>query len=384
VELVTDYTVAGQVADQLGWLSDPNLIQQYQNRSKRDVRDFRRWLAQRVIDRTKAKVLEGSNILEIAYTATTPNDAKLVADALRQAYIDASLNFSRDDATRNADWFDAQALKAKAALDSASAAETDYERANGIVMADDKTDADTARLRALTAQGVSPPMAPIAPTASASSIQLAQLDAQIAQASQTLGPNHPELQQLRAQRTAVAALVAQDQASARSAAAAAAGAGAGAVDRAVATEQSKLLAKGDKLQQLSQLQSQLDMRRDQYEKTSARAAELRQQAAAIDSGLTPLGAAVTPKDPVFPNMLLIIPGSFVLGMAVGVLIALLSELLGRRVRGVEDLQSAIDVPLLAVIGAPSQGNGGSAVRGRPPWLALPRWPPNGRSAARAA
>src|SRR5471032_2982120 len=29
IELIKDYAVAGQVADQLGWLSDPNLISQY-------------------------------------------------------------------------------------------------------------------------------------------------------------------------------------------------------------------------------------------------------------------------------------------------------------------------------------------------------------------
>src|SRR5580698_3132646 len=144
MELVKDYSVAGQVADQLGWLSDPQLIDQYQRRSKSDQRDFRRWLAQIVIDRTKVRVPEGSNILEITYTATNPNEAKAVADALRQAYIDTSLAFRRDQATRDADWFESQATKIKSQMDVAAAAQADYERQNGIVMADDKTDLDTA------------------------------------------------------------------------------------------------------------------------------------------------------------------------------------------------------------------------------------------------
>jgi uncharacterized protein involved in exopolysaccharide biosynthesis len=369
VELVTDDTVAGQVADQLGWFSDPALIAEYQKRPKRDVRDFRRWLAQRVITNTKAKVVEGSNILEISYTATRPSDAKLVADALRTAYIAASLNFRRDDASRNADWFDAQALKAKDALDAASSAETQYERENGIVMADDKTDLETARLHALSMQGVETPVAPVAPAATASAIQLAELDAQISQVSQTLGPNHPELQRLRAQRTALAGLVAQDQAAAKSAAAAAAGAGAGATDRAVAAQKSRVIAQSDKLQKLAQLQSAVAIQRDRFEKTSTRAAELRQEAAVADTGLVPLGAAVTPKDPVFPNMLLIIPGALVLGLGVGVLTALLAEMIGRRVRGVEDLQSALNVPVLAVIQRPSTG-GAKRERTliRPSWM----------------
>ena len=79
IELIKDYSVAGQVADQLGWLSDPELIRQYRERSKDDVRDYRRWLAQLVIDRTRANVVAGSNILEITYFGATPDNARAVA-----------------------------------------------------------------------------------------------------------------------------------------------------------------------------------------------------------------------------------------------------------------------------------------------------------------
>jgi hypothetical protein len=94
------YSVAGQVAEQLGWLSDPNLIQQYQRIAKPNSPDFRHWLAQLVIARTKATVLQDSNIMEITYTGTSPDDAKAVADALRTAYIDQSLAFHRNDALK--------------------------------------------------------------------------------------------------------------------------------------------------------------------------------------------------------------------------------------------------------------------------------------------
>ncbi len=356
-ELIKDYSVAGQVADQLGWLSDPVLIKQYQSRSKDDVRDFRRWLAQIVIARTKTQVVQGSNILEITYTATTPDQAARVADALRKAYIDASLAFRRDDANRNAEWFSAQAEKALAALNEADKAKSDYERTNGIVMADDKTDIDSARLRALTGQaGTSAPAASVtAPVSSAASVQLAQIDAQIAQQSQILGPNHPELQDLRNKRASIAALVAQDQRTQRASAgasASAAAAGMGALDRAVATQKARVLAQSDKIQRLNQLQAEVDLRRDQYNKTASRVAELRQEGAIADVGLQPLGSAVVPQSPSFPNIPLIIVGSLGLGMATGILISLLMEMLRRRVRGVEDLQTFFDIPLLAVIAPP--------------------------------
>ncbi|MHB8529301.1 MAG: hypothetical protein ACYC8V_07300, partial [Caulobacteraceae bacterium] len=384
--LVTDYSVAGQVADQLGWLSDPTLIQQYQNRPKSDTRDFRRWIAQKVINNTTASIVQGSqglsNILDIEYTATRPEDARLVADALRKAYIDASVAFQREDASRNADWYAAQAQQAKVALDAATTAKYAYEKANGIVLQDNKLSVDSARLQALASQGAygaSPMIASAGAQGSASAAQLAQVEAQLAADSKILGPNHPELVALRARRAALAAQVAQERSASSSsrAMASAASAGIGALNRAVGEQKAKVIAEGDKVEQLRQLQAEVDMRTDQYDKAMSKAASLRQDAGTSDTGLTPLGSAVTPATPTFPNWLLIIPGALGLGIAVGVLVALLTELFGRKVRGPEDLQSTFDAPLLAVIAAPLDGKSGPGAKRRG-WTL--RWPNRRRMA----
>ena len=352
-ELITDYSVAGKVADALGWPTDPNLIAQYNRRSSKDQRDFRHWAAQRVMDNTKAKLVEGSNILEITFTAPNPTDAKAVAEVLEQAYLATSVQMRRDDATRNADWFELQADKAKAALNQAEDARTAYEKANGVVMQDDKLDVESARLQSLVTQGVATmPVIPGAEQASASTIELAQIDAQIAEQSKILGPNHPDLQALRERRATTAALAAKDQAAQRRATGQAMGAtsaGASALSRALEQQKGRVIAQRDKSEKLKQLQAEVDLRREQYDKTMAHAAELRQEAAIADTGLTILGRATTPKSPSFPNYLLIIPGAIVLGLAVGVLVSLLAELLGRRIRGIEDAESITGIHVIAVI-----------------------------------
>ena len=88
------------------------------------------------------------------------------------------------------------------------------------------------------------------------------------------------------------------------------------------------------------------------EKTSERAAQYRQEALLTEVGLRPIGPASTPKSAAFPNYLLIVPGSILLGGGLGVMVALLMELLSRRVRGVEDLESLKDLPVVGVIGSP--------------------------------
>ncbi len=338
VSLITDYSVAGRAVEDVGWLSDPDLINQYQHRPPNDTRDFRHWAAQLIIDRTKIEIPDGSNVIDITYTSSSPDSARAVAEAIRKAYLETSLSLSRADSNRDADWFDAQALRAKAALEAAETTEANYERANNVYMATSTLDIDSARLAALAGQSVDGSGVPVS-TGNGNSGALAGIDAQIAVLSQQLGPNHPQLIALRAQRAALAA--------------ATSGGGVYRGSRnSVEAAAAAVVAKSDKLSKLKQLQAEVDLRRDIYNKTVAKAADLRQQAAIGDTGLTAMGTATVPAAPSFPNMTLIMFGSLGLGLALGFLVALLMELLNRRVRGPEDLQTALDVPLLAVVSAP--------------------------------
>lgn len=352
-ELIKDYVVAGKAVDQLNWAASPELNAQYES-SNRNGMDIRRWLAQRIIAGTNAKVVGGTNILEISYGGSTPNEAKAMADALRNAYIDSTLDSRREEATRTANWYQVQAQKELALLNAADAAKTAFERENDIVMSADNIDLETSRLRALATQvpAAAAPMAGV--MAAPSSAQLAQLDAAIAQAGQNLGPNHPQMMQLRAQRAAVAQQVSQEMAAAR--AAASGGQSATTLQREVASQASKVLAKRDQIERLNQLQSDVNLRRDQYNKSMSRIAELRQEAGIADTGLLPLGEAVTPRSPSFPNKPLILGGALGFGFGMGILLSLLLELFGRRVRSAEDLRTSLDVPLLGIIqGPPSVG-----------------------------
>ena len=351
IELIKDYRVAGAVVDDLGWTNDANLITQYQNRSSGDERDLRRYLAQRVIDGTRAKLLEGSNILEISFTSNTPEGARVVADALREAYISSSLDARRQAARRTADWYATQAEKAKQALADAETVKATYERENGLVLQDDKTDIDSARLAALAQAANAPMIAPVIAGPSPTSLQLGQLDGAIAQASRTLGPNHPDLIAMRQQRQALAVQVAAERSAGSSAAGAAASAakvGLGMLE----AQKSKVIGQRDELEHLRGLQSEVDLRRDQFLKAASRVAELRLEAEVGETGISALGNAVTPQKAIFPNIPLIMVGALGFGVGFGLLIALLCELSARRVRGAEDLSAAANAPLLAVFAAP--------------------------------
>ncbi len=335
VGLITDYSVIGQAVDKLGWLSDPNLIQQYQSRSKTDTRDFRRWAAQIIIDRTRVTAADNSSILNIIYTGSDPDSAKAVANAVTQSYIENGLAVRRSEALKNADWYGLQAQKGKKALELAQATETKFERDNNVVMTqDERTDVDSARLTALAQTNV-------IETGAGGGSSLAEIDAQIKNASATLGPNHPDLIALKAKRIAIASALQQGM-----------GRGAQSAHGSRVDQQKALIiAERDKLSKLRNLHTEVELQRDFYNKTAQKEIDFRQQAAATDAGVTALGNASAPLTPSYPKIPLIVGGSFGLGFGLGILLALLIELLNRRVRGAEDLQSLLGVPLLTVLEA---------------------------------
>jgi hypothetical protein len=75
------------------------------------------------------------------------------------------------------------------------------------------------------------------------------------------------------------------------------------------------------------------------------------EAGVADSGMSPIGVVVTPTSPAFPNKPLILVGSLALGGGLGLVLAVLIELLNRRVRGFEDLEFDKNLNCLAIVDA---------------------------------
>lgn len=341
-ELITDFGVADRAVQLMGWADNPTFRQAYDNANSQ--LDYRHWLAQIVINGTQANLIEGTNILNISYTTDSQDHARTVADAIRTAYIEQNIVLRRQVAARNAHWFEQQAAKVRGQLEEAQKKKNAYEKANNVVLTDDYKDPETARLQAVAGSAPLPVGSAAVPVSSPAANQLATIDAQIVAQSRALGPNHPDLLTLRRQREMLAAQVAQDRSAATAASRASGGGGV-----SIASQQAKVIASRDKIDVLRGMQAQIDALRDLYSKTMVRANDLKQEADSLESGITPMGTAVAPDKPVSPNLPLILLGSLVAGIGLGLLTALLLELLNRRVRGIDDLRS-VSVPFLGVIG----------------------------------
>lgn len=349
IELVKDLLIAKRAVADLGWEKDPIFQKAYRERSRSQQNlDFTRWAAESIMRGADAKMIEASNVLEISFKSSSAERAKLVSDSLRKAYIDTTLQSRRDAAGRNADWYENQAKKTKAILFEAELEKAAYERENGILLQEDKVDIDSARLAALATQGGVPMMTPAITGSPPSAAELAQVESTLADAARTLGPNHPQLLALRSRRESLRKQVEQERNTSSVNAGAAMNA-ARAATGLLDAQKDKVLSQRSKVERLRLMQDEIDLRREQYSKAVARAADLRQESEIAEAGVIPLGNANTPRTPEFPKKGLMIGSSIVGGVGLGILVGLLLELFGRRIRSGDDLKSAIDAPLLAVI-----------------------------------
>lgn len=355
--LVRDYSVAGRAVDASGLLSSPQLAEQYR-RSGADKRmNFRRWLADQVAGGTGIRLVDGSNILEIFYTAADPSMATAFADLVRSAYIDQDIAFNRSDAERASIWLADQTEDLRQRLAQAQATLTEFERANGVLLYSNDMTFEEFRLQAFaSSQPTRRDLIPPLPEGSAapSSRALAMLEAELAAASQTLGPNHPRLQQMLEQKRVLEDAVARETAALRQSQPPA-----NAAPQATEGQRNRVLANQAAANEARRLAAEVEVLREQYAATATRMAQLRQESASPSSGLTPIGPASDPASKVFPNWWLIVALSAGFGLAFGILTSLLLELLALRVRGTADLAME-DVPVLNAATETENAPGASA------------------------
>lgn len=362
-ELIQDYRVAGDVVDRAGWLQNPTVIASWQAETN-GVGDMRRWAAARIIESTNANMIEGSNILEITYESPNPAASKSIVNLLRESYIDASLRFKTDSAGRTADWYREQSNRALKALNAAEATKAKFEQENGIIVGPQNADAENVKLAGLqqalmaarsnvgTQEYEAVKQSLNSPVVDSLKVQLSTLNDQIQQAGERLGSEHPSYKALITRRDSLNREIARESASARASGAAQSGTSRRSIaqlEAEYAAQKALVLGMKDKMNQLAQMQREIDLRRVQYETAAQKTADLRLQANLSESGLVVLGDAISSSKPVFPNWPLIIGAAVGFGLALGLVVALLAELMARRVRGPEDLAFASKSHVLAVV-----------------------------------
>lgn len=370
MEFIHSYSVSGPAAEALGLMDNPDLIDRYAALPG-EKPEYPLWVAQQVTATVTVAPYEDSNILEIRYRTSDPRSAEIGVEAIRSAYINATVASRRQNYELAAQGLAEKQAKLRAMLAETQAEQAQLERETGILMVEDKRDLDTETLFAL----VRPPppnqqREVAAPVNAKTSEDLLQLNAALAQAEGVLGPNNPKLQALRLQQRLL-----KEQAARAASAAGDFGQQRLAAEQATAArieqQKAKVLADRIKVLRIRLLQDLIDAYTTQIKSLTNSINEMRQVATAETTTIIAVGASTANPVPTFPNPTLILGGTGGLGLVLGALLALLCEMFARRVRNPRLLAQAAGAPLLAVVPRQTTAGRGVTTR-RAPSLAWPR------------
>lgn len=371
VDVIQSHSVALKVVDSLKLAQDAAFQQQFQRTVKTPV-NIRDWIADTLLTNLDVRTSSNSNVLYIIYKSADPQMAARMANAFVQAYIQTNLELKTEPAKQTAVWYDAQLGELRNNLEKSQSKLSSYQQNKGIVSLDHKLDTESARLNELSsqmvaAQGQTYDNQSIQNNSSSASsgvvnspviqglkAQLAISEAKLSQLAQSVGKNYPDYVSAEAEVGILRSKLASEINTARqniSNNLSVSRQHEGALRAAVANQKAKVLALNAERDSGAVLAREVDSAQRIYDQALERFSQTQMEGHAGQTDVAVLSLAVVPLTPSTPNVRLNILLSFVLGALLGIALALITEMLNRRVRSELDLVTVLGVPVLGVLNA---------------------------------
>lgn len=370
VDIINSDRVARTVVQQLGMDQSPAIRAQWLEATggQGQLVD---WLAPLLRRNLEVRPSRESNVINIQYTGVEPAFAAAVANAFANAYIAVNLDLRVAPARQFAAFFEEQTQAARGRLEAAQKTLSDYLRESGMTSADQRLDVETARLNEISSQltaiqglttdssskrqsGQAETLVEVIsnPLINSLKADVARTEARLQEASIHQGPNHPTTQRLQQE---LATFKAQLEAETRQVISSVNTSYQVGRQReqqlqaALAAQRSRVLQLNQQRDEVLVLQREVDAAQRAFDAVSARATQTSVESQANQTNVSLLTAAVAPLDHSKPKVFLNLLVSVFLGTLLGVGLALLLELMDRRVRSAADLTETLGLPLLATI-----------------------------------
>ena len=334
------------------------------------------WLADSLQKRLDVRPARESNVINITYKGSEPEEAASVANAFAQAYLDINLALKTEPARIYAEWFDEQTKASRAKLEEAQARLSEYQQKAGIVSSDERVDYETTKLAELSSQlttvqgdttdsqskrgsrGDTIAEVMQSPLINGLKADVARQEAKVQEVSVRLGENHPERQRAESELAALKSRLASETARINASIETTYRVG---KDRerelqgAVGAQKARVLALNKQRDELNVYRRDVESAQRAYETVSQSASQTRLQSLTNQTNVVRLNAATAPVNPSSPRLLVNLLIAAFGGTLLGIACALLLELANRRVRSAEDLVQMLELPVLASISS-STGN----------------------------
>ena len=362
--IINSHAVALRVVDELGLQKIPVLQKQF--RSSGGQGDIRDYIADLLLNNLSVTPTQDASLVNISYKAPNPEFAAIVANTFAKAFIETTLDLKTQPAQQTTAWFDQQIKQLRDNLQEAQDKLSQYQQQHGLVMSDERVDVETARLADLSSQYVLAQAASFDassrqkeradlpdvinnPVVQALTPQLVQLDAKLADLGKKVGPNNPEYQSTLAQRSVVkkqlddAIRAAQGSITATAQASHSRMAD---LKAALAEQKAKVLEVKQERDQAALLKQDVDAAKLAFENAMQRLSQSSLEAKSVQTDVAILNQAAPPTQPSSPKVVLNMLVATFVGAFLGIGIALMLEILNRRVRTPEDIQDLLELSVL--------------------------------------
>jgi protein tyrosine kinase modulator len=352
-------------------------------------------LVEGLLKRLKVETSQ-SNVIDVSFSSSDPRFSMQVANAFAKAYVDTMLELRVEPAREAAAWFDEQLKGLRANLEDAQVKLTDNHQRQKIVSADERLDVENSRLAALSDEVVraqeqtyqwgsreqqahkfleeGAPADRLPEVLDNAFVQrlkgdLLNAETRLQEMSTQYGRNHPqyqrqvsEIQSLRERLDVeMRKVVAGIESSARQSRQREAS-----LQQSLAAQRARMLGLKENRNEFTVLRRNVESAERAYDTAMQRSVVSQVESRANQTNVTVLNPAVVPSAASSPRVVLNIALSVVVGIMLGIGIVMLLEISDRRVRSLNDLDNAWNVPLLGelkpwrpannLLGQPRRGN----------------------------
>ena len=381
VDIATSHNVALRAVDRLKLDKVPQVIENFHESMDRgDIRD---WLANSLVKNLEVKPSRESSVIAFTYSGTDPQFVAELANTFAWAYIQANIELNVEPARQQSAWFDEQLKDLRNKVEVAQKRLSDYQRETGLLPTsrmDGRLDVENARLAELSSQLVA------AQTQTYESItrqrqisgahakgklgelpdilnnaliqnmkaELTRAESKLAEASERVSQNHPHYISALAEVQSLKQKIAAEIQTARGSmenAATQAQQRENELKKALAEQKTRVMQLKEQRDRSDLLTQEMNSAQAALDSTTQRANLIRLESQRNLTDIAVLNPAVAPSKHTKPNIPMNIGISIVLGTMLGFGLALILELLDRRVRSVEDITENLGLPVLVVIAA---------------------------------
>ncbi|VAW47661.1 Chain length determinant exopolysaccharide biosynthesis protein EpsF [hydrothermal vent metagenome] len=374
VDIISSRNVSLKVVDKLELYTNPEVIDSFYEATE-GKGDIRNWLADLLLKNITVTPSRESSVIRLEYASNNPQSAAMLANAFSEAYIETNLQLKIDPSKRTSGWFEKQVEEMRFHLISAQQQLSNYQREKGIVSADKRMDVETARLSQLSQQlvvaqaelfhqksrqnavlkgGVKNLDSSVLadPIIRDLKVSLARSEVKLSELALRFSEQHPEY---RSAKSEVQSLSRKLESEFRF--------GKERIKSDVAIAYKKVAELESAMKVQKQILLEINDNRNMLDIYTRDVADAQQilslatqrlsqvtlEGASRESDVSVLNPAVAPINPSKPNLMVNVILSIFLGSILAVVVALLAELLDRRVRTKDDIVQGVGLPVLGEV-----------------------------------